>query len=437
MTMITPSYLGETIEYSSLHACRSTLEDPTLSNECKRVLAYAAEEMERLGNKHLGTEHLLLGLLREENCFAQGILKERGIELLAIRESLAKNAMETSAPGVPPTRSGAPGQSLAGLYVDLTQKATDGALQPVVGRDLELEAMMEVLCKMERRNPMLLGEHGVGKTAIVEALAQRIADGNVPAALAEMRVLAVSPEMLSAWDPNRERFDDLAKLLGTMTGSANLILFVDGLRGTAVQPGKAPGQDLSGVLRFAMLEAEVRCIGAASLKRYEAACASNPALEKVFRTLHVKEPDAAGSLEMLKARRDRLEEFHEVKFADDALECAVQRADIYLKEKSLPGKALELLDAAGAAAKLRASAEPSEIADVRKKLAFIADRMESAIANHEFEKARFYHDEERKERANLLALRQKHGLNDPPPLMVGRDDVDQIIAKWAAYPYTA
>jgi ATP-dependent Clp protease ATP-binding subunit ClpC len=138
----------------------------------------------------------------------------------------------------------------------------------------------------------------------------------------------------------------------------------------------------------------------------------------------------------LKARKGRLEQFHEVKFADEALECAVRRADAYLKDKMLPGKALELLDAAGAAAKLRASSEPGEIADVRKKLASILERIENAIANHEFEKARYYAEEQRNENENLRTLRKKHGLEDAPTLTVGCEDVEQVIAKWTAYPYT-
>ncbi len=416
----------------------STSVDLPLSNECKRVLAYAAEEAERLGHKHLGTEHLLLGLLREENCFAQQILKERGIELETIRESLAKNAMESSISHRAAMRSGVTGQSIAGLFVDLTQKAADGALEPVVGRDLELDTMIEVLSKKERRNPMLLGERGSGKTAIVEALAQRIAEGKVPAALAQMRVLAVSTEVLSAWTQGRERFEALAQLLGTVANSANLILFVDGLRGTAgTAPGKAPGQDLAGVLTFAMQEAEVRCIAAASQRDYETACASYPGLEKVFQTLYVKQLDASGALAALNARKQRLEQFHEVTLAGEALECAVQRADGYLKEKMLPGKALELLDAASAAVKLRGGAEPNEIIELKKKLSFIQHRLAIEIANHEFEKARFYQDEERKERENLAALRERHGLDAAPALTVGREDVEQIIAKWAQYPYTA
>ncbi len=420
-------------KHTTIREKTSTSVDLPLSNECKRVLAYAAEEAERLGHKHLGTEHLLLGLLREENCFAQGILKERGIELESIRESLGKNPVEASVPHAAATRVVA-GQSL--LFTDLTQKALEGALEPVVGREVELEAVIEVLCKKERRNPMLLGEHGAGKTAIVEALAQRIAEGKVPAALAQMRVLAVSSEVLSAWTPTRESFEDLAQLLGTVGNSLNLILFVDGLRGTAGTPGKAPGQDLAGVLRFAMQVAEMRCIGAASEKQYEAAYASYPGLDKVFRTLYVKPLDAEGALAALQSRKERLERFHEVNFSNDALECAVQRADSYLKEKLLPGKAIELLDAAGAAVKLRAGAEPIGITDVKERLAFIEGRVASALANHEFEKARFYQDEERKERENLAALRKKHGMDDAPSPTIGRDDVNQIITKWAAYPYT-
>ena len=415
----------------------STSVDLPLSNECKRVLAYAAEEAERLRHKYIGTEHLLLGLLREENCFAQQILKERGIELETIRESLAKVPMDTPVPHTGVTRSGGARQSVAGLYTDLTQKATEGALEPVVGRDLELEAVIEVLCKKERRNPMLLGARGAGKTAIVEALAQRITEGKVPAALAQMRVLAVSSEMLSAWTPTREKFEDLAQSLGTVGNSLNLILFVDGLHGTAGTPGKPAGQNLAGVLKFAMQVAEVRCIGAASEKQYEAACASYPALEKVFQTLHVKPLDAAEALAALKARKERLEQFHQMKFADEALERAVQRADGYLADKMLPGKALELLDAAGAAVKLRADAEPEEMMEVRKKLVFIEQRLESSIENHEFEKARFYQNEGKKERENLAALRERYGLEAAPALTVGVEDVEQIIAKWAQYPYKA
>ena len=409
----------------------STSVDLPLSDECKRVLAYAAEEAERLAHKHIGTEHLLLGLMREEGSIGAKILKARGIELEAVRVELAKVTAE------PAQRLGSAisggTKSLTGLYTDLTQKAEDGALEPVVGRDVELESVIEVLCKRERRNPMLLGERGVGKTAIVEALVQRIAEGNVPHSLARIRVLALSAEVLAGWVPNREKLENLVNLPGAVASSASLILFIDGLHGKMGTAVKATGQEFAALLKLGLQETGVRYIGAATPEDYKEACAANPGLDRLFLPLHVKQLNAADTLAALRARKERLEGFHEVTFADDALECAVQRADAYLREKTLPGKALELLDAAGAMVTVKAGT-PDEIVECQKKIAFVSERLTSAIANHEFEKARFYSDEERKERVNLAELREKHGVENSAPV-VTRDDVEQVIAKWNAYPY--
>jgi ATP-dependent Clp protease ATP-binding subunit ClpC len=417
----------------------STSVDLPVSKECKRVMAYAAEEAERLGHKHIGTEHLLLGLLREEGCFAAQILHERGIELAAIRNSLANTPIDPSggSGAAMRLRSGETVQSVAGLFVDLTQKAQDGLLEPVVGRDLELDAMIEVLSKRERRNPMLLGEHGVGKTALVEALAQRIAEGKVPRALAGMHVLALSAEVLANWTPNREKLEDLRNVPGAIASSASLILFIDRLHGKIGAPAKTARQELSALLKLGLQETEIRYIGTATPSDYKGACAENPGFDEVFQILHVKSLDAAGSLAALKARRERLEQFHQVKFSDEALECAVQRADGYLKEKMLPGKGLELLDAAGAAVKLRGSGEPDEVVEAKKRLSFIKYRLASALSNHEFEKATFYQDEERKERENLSTLSERHGLDAASALTVGRVHLEQIIEKWSQYPYSA
>ena len=412
----------------------STSVDLPLSNESKRVLAHAAEEAERLGHKHIGTEHLLLGLLREENSFAAEILKGRGIELTGVREDLAKVSMEKDVSGIR-ERSGA-SSDLAALYTDLTQKAAEGALQPVAARDQELEAVIEVLCRKVRRNPILLGERGAGKTAIVEALAQRMADGKVPPALSGKRILAVSTEALSARAPDREKFEDLAKALGAAANPSDLILFIDGLHEIVDASRKNAGQALRGVLQFALHEAEVRCIGATTEEEYKAACAIYPGLDKVFRPLHVKPLGVDGALAVLRARKQNLEHFHAVTFAEEALDCAVQRADSYLAEKLLPGKALELLDAAGAAVNARQEAEPIDISEARKKIAFITIRMDSAIQAHEFEKAKFYSEEERKERATLRELLKMHGPDDTVAATVTREDVEQIIAKWNAYPYS-
>ena len=413
----------------------STSVDLPLSNESKRVLAYAAEEAERLVHKHIGTEHLLLGLLREQNCFAQTILTERGLELGRVREELAKVTTEKSAPS---HFSGQGVQSLTGLYTNLTRKAAEEEVAPVVARDAELEAVIEVLCRRERRNPMLLGPSGVGKTAIVEALAQRIVRGEVPQALKEVQVVAISAEALATLAPSLEKFDELTRLFELAEKSTDLILFVDGMRAPTEATKKIPGEGLVGVMKFAMQEANVKCIGAASEEEYRALCAVFPTLDKVFRPLHVNPLDHERALAALNARKEKLEQFHGVTFADDALEFTVQQADSYLKEKLLPGKALELLDAAAAAVKVRegSAAIPEDVKECRKRLGFIRDRMDTSIQSHEFEKARVYSDEERKEQANLDALLEMHGIKQRPALTVTRADLEQVIARWGAYPYT-
>lgn len=408
----------------------STSVDLPLSNEGKRVLAYAAEEAERLNHKHIGTEHLLLGLLREHDCLACQILKGRGVELEKVREELARVPLEKNEPA---GRAGLREymKILSGLSTDLTQKAASGELQPVVAREVELESLIEVLCKKERRNPMLLGKRGVGKRTIVEALAQRVAEGRVPTQLAEARVVAVSTEVLSGWLRARERFDDISGLIGAVANSPNLVLFVNGLSGET-----AGGEELLDTFRFALQETEARCIAATTAEDYARLCAKNPLIEKVFAPLHIRALDAASSLQVLEARKEGLQDFHEVTFADNALSCAIERADSYLKDRLLPGKALELLDAAGAAAKVSQEALPAEVVELNEKIAFIKHRMDEAIEAHEFEKAKFYTEEERKERENLRGLRKIHGLDDTANAVVTDKDIEAIIANWNGYPYS-
>jgi ATP-dependent Clp protease ATP-binding subunit ClpC len=413
----------------------STSVDLPLSNEGKRVLAYAAEEAERLGHKHIGTEHLLLGLLREQGCFAQTLLNERGLELEKVREEIVKAA--TGKPAEAAKLSALGVQNLTDLYTDLTRKAAEGELEPVVARDVELEAVIEVLCRKERRNPMLLGERGAGKTAIVEALARRIANGEVPAVLRDMQVISLSAEALATLAPTREKFDDLTKMLEAVANSENLILFVDGMRGPSEATKKIPGEGLVGELKFAMQAADLQCIGATTEEEYKAVCAAFPTLDKIFRPLHVRPLNSEQALAALLARKEKLEQFHEVRFGEEALEFAVQQADSYLKEKILPGKALELLDAAAAAVKVREEVDPlpEEVTECQKKLRFIQHRIEVSVAAQEFEKARFYNEEERKERFNLMALEKRYGVQDRPASTVTPADLKQVIARWSAYPY--
>jgi ATP-dependent Clp protease ATP-binding subunit ClpC len=245
----------------------STSVDLPLSNECKRVLAYAAEEAERLSHKHIGTEHLLLGLLREEKCFAAEILTERGLRLTAIREELQRTTQEKPAAAAAGKQRGSgnqPEQSmLAEFSRDLTQAAADQQLDPLVGRDFEVERVIQILCRRTKNNPVLIGEPGVGKTAIVEGLAQKIADGEVPSFLAEKRVLSLDLSLIVAGTKYRGQFEERLKtIMKELMENQNCIVFIDELH-TLVGAGSAEGSlDAANILKPALSRGEIQCIGA-------------------------------------------------------------------------------------------------------------------------------------------------------------------------------
>jgi ATP-dependent Clp protease ATP-binding subunit ClpC len=426
----------------------STSVDLPLSNECKRVLAYAAEEAERLGHKHIGTEHLLLGLLREETSFAAELLKERGVQLATVREELART------PHIPAAGSSPEAAPPAEPARDLTQAATNGELAPVVGRAQELNALIEVLCSRNRKNVVLLGERGSGKSSLVEALAQRIADGTAPSFLTEKRILVFDPQSTAGWTRDRpkiaesmsgvdpsgavdreklvERLKSFAK---TSAETSDVILFIDDLTALLALASKSGSPSAAAILKPALLRGKMQCIGVCTPGEYATLTQAASWIGDCFRPIHLRPMDEESTLSVLQASKRQFEEFHGVTYADDVLEYAVRSSGSYLPERSLPGKALELLDAAGARVKLRKTALPEEVAEVQKRIRFIASRMATAIVSHEFEKARFYSEEERKEKENLRILREKYHLDDPPSSSVSREDVEEVIKSWAEYPF--
>ncbi len=403
----------------------ATSVDLPLSNEGKRVLAYAAEEAERLNHKHIGTEHLLLGLLREEGCFAAELLKDRGVKIEGVREELAQKSHE------PETRAPAPAApSLGEISRDLTQAAIEGQLGPVLGRDLEIEGVIEVLGNLRNGNPVLVGENGAGKTAIVEALAQRIVEGTVPAFLMEKRVLVFDAQLAAGRQILREQLQSVAR--GGSEG-IELILFAGDLH-SLLSTASVPGPD-GGILRSSPLQGKVRCIVTSTPGEYKECLRAAPWFKDSFRAVYVRALGTEETLNVLKARKQVYEKFHEVSYSEEALELVAQAAESYLPDRVLPGKAFELLDAAAARVRMRQGALPEEIIEAQKRVRFIVHRMDSAIANHEFEKARFYSDEERKERENLRVLREKHSVDESPSNEVTREDVQEVIARWAIYPF--
>ena len=409
----------------------STSVDLPLSNECKRVLAYAAEEAERLSHKHIGTEHLLLGLLREEKCFAAEILHERGLRLSNIREELSRTSQEKAQPSQRNRES----SLLSEFSRDLTQSAMDNQLDPLVGRDAELERVIQILCRRTKNNPVLIGEPGVGKTAIVEGLAQRIADGEVPSFLADKRILALDLSLIVAGTKYRGQFEERLKtIMKELMESQNSVIFIDELH-TLVGAGSAEGSlDAANILKPALSRGEIQCIGATTPAEFRKSIEKDRSLERRFQAVKVPPPTEEDAVKILFGIKERYEKFHAVTYTDDAIHISVSHSNRYLPDRFLPDKAIDLLDEAGARVKLRQTSLPEDITEVQKRIKFIVHRMESAIANHEFEKARFYSDEERKERDNLRTLREKYHLDDSSTGVVGREDIEDVVSRWTGVP---
>src|ERR1700761_6529958 len=381
--------------HTTLREKVSTSVDLPLSHECKRVLAYGAEEAEPLNHKHIGTEHLLLGLLREEKCFAADILHERGLRLSQVREEIARSSSEKMSSNRPKESS-----LLSEFSRDLTQAAMDGTLDPLIGRDFELERVVQILCRRTKNNPVLIGEPGVGKTAIVEGLAQRISDGDVPSFLAEKRILALDLSLIVA---------------GSAEGSL----------------------DAANILKPALSRGEIQCIGATTPGEYRKSIEKDRSLERRFQAVKVPPPNETDAIKILFGIKDRYEKFHAVTYTDDAINFAVSHSNRYIPDRFLPDKAIDLIDEAGARVKLRQASVPEEVGEVQKRVKFITHRMETAIANHEFEKARFYSEEERKEKEHLRALREKLKIDESSTGNVTREDIEDVVARWTGIQVSA
>ena len=304
----------------------------------------------------------------------------------------------------------------------------DTQLDPLVGRDQELERVVQILCRRTKNNPVLIGEPGVGKTAIVEGLAQRIADGDVPSFLADKRILALDLSLIVAGTKYRGQFEERLKtIMKELMESQNSIIFIDELH-TLVGAGSAEGSlDAANILKPALSRGEIQCIGATTPGEYRKSIEKDRSLERRFQSVKVPPPGEDDAIQILAGIKERYEKFHAVTYTDEAIHFSVSHSNRYIPDRFLPDKAIDLIDEAGARVKLRQTSLPEEITEVQKRIKFIVHRMENAIANHEFEKARFYSDEERKERENLRALREKYHLDESSTGVVTREDIEDVV----------
>jgi ATP-dependent Clp protease ATP-binding subunit ClpC len=397
----------------------STSVDLPLSNESKRVLAYAGEEAERLAHKHIGTEHLFLGLLREEKCFAAQILMERSVRLSQVREELARKPHE----GTQVQRRSSVLDELNPYLSDLEEQT-----QPLVGRENELDRLIELLCRFTRKNPVLVGEPGVGKRTIVGGLARRIVDGNVPQSFAEKAILALDLPPLRVLEKDGSWHERLDRAL-VAAAEDGKIFFVNRMHDRPGGISPATPIHVTELLQRPIIAGKIQCIGTSTPASFAKLQADGHWLAEYFEPIEVAPANEETAIKVLQGIKGVYETFHNVSYTDDALAHAVLFATKYIKSRCSPGSAVDVIDEAGAIAQLRQGSLPEEVVEVQKRIRLIVERMESAIANHEFEKARFYSGEERKERDNLKDLRKKHQLDENPALNVRREDVERAVSK--------
>jgi ATP-dependent Clp protease ATP-binding subunit ClpC len=396
----------------------ATSVDLPLSNECKRVLAYAAEEAERLSNHHIGSEHLMLGLMREEKSFAAQLLDECGLKLENVRAELAQNPVGSGAAERPEMAS-----LLSPVRSDLTELAVARRLNAFVGRDNEMERLIHVLGRATKNSAVLVGDPGVGKRAMVEGLAQRIAEGKVATFLAERKVLDF--DVIQIGGPKRAQAMELL----LMNGGA-VVFYLEELIPVLASASPVNLPQAAEALKTLLLGRKIQCICSATLEDYRSARKQHGWLDRCFRVIQVPAMTEAETVAILVSAKPRLESFHFVTVDEDVIAAAVHYANLFVKDRALPDKALDLIDEAAAYAKIhQQSGIPDEIWEVRKRIRFIVERMENAIANHEFEKARFYSDEERKERAGLLALEKKYKI-EKNAIQLTRADVEEVLSRW-------
>jgi len=415
----------------------STSVDLPLSNEGKRVLAYAAEEAARLSHQHIGTEHLLLGLLREENSFAAQLLKERGVMLSQIRDELSAKPHESPAPAVERQTS----SLIAQFSVSLTRFASEEKLLPLIGREDEIDRIVQALGRSAKNNAVLVGERGIGKRTIVEGLAQRFADGTGPTFLSPGLFLALDLSLVVAAAQHSARSKEFLKAVAAELAVAGTgtIFFFDELH-TLLAAGPASGaHEITLLLKKSLLGGDVRCIASATPEEYRAARKQARWLDRCFVAVEVQPTTEAQTIKILEASKGRFERFHGVQYAEAALTAAVVYSNRHIKDRFLPDKAIDLIDDAGAFVKMQRekASLPDELKECEKRIKFIVHQLENSIASHQFEKARYYSEEERKEREKLRALRQKYNVPNPQASTVTVEHVEEVLARWTGMPVTA
>ena len=404
----------------------------------KKVVELSQDEARKLGHPYVGTEHILLGLIREGEGVAARVLHNLDVSLNKARQQvlqlLGSNEAQSSQQGRQTSNVSTP--TLDSLARDLTASAREGKVDPVIGRDKEIERIIQILSRRTKNNPVLIGEPGVGKTAVVEGLAHKIVNNEVPETLRDKRVMTLDMGTVVAGTKYRGEFEDrLKKVMDEIRNAGNVILFIDELH-TLIGAGGAEGAiDASNILKPSLSRGELQCVGATTLDEYRKYIEKDAALERRFQPIHVDEPTIEETIQILKGLRDRYEAHHRVTITDEAIQAAAELSSRYITDRFLPDKAIDLIDEAGSRVRLKSYTIPPNLKELESELEEIRKEKDSAVLSQEFEKAAALRDKEQKLREEVEKTKnewkEKQGQEN---LAVTEEDIAVVVSSWTGVP---
>jgi ATP-dependent Clp protease ATP-binding subunit ClpC len=431
---VKPEQIRREVEGDRLFVDRiSSSAELPLSEESKKILAYAAHEAESMLHQYVGTEHLLIGILRVESSTAARILTAKGLNVYGVREETISILKEREA-----DKQKRELPFLAEYARDLTAMAHSAQFDPLIGREKEVERIIQILSRRTKNNPILLGEPGVGKTAIVEGLAQRIVDGNVPLFIANKRILSLDLSLIVAGTKYRGQFEERLKgIIKELKENTDIIIFIDEIH-SLIGAGSAEGSlDAANILKPALSRGEISCVGATTIREYRRYIEKDRSLLRRFQAINVAPPNEVETLQILEGVKERYENFHKVKYSDTAIRSAVYQSNRYITDRFFPDKAIDIIDEAGAKVKLRRVADTQNLRRLESEIRSIVKEMKKAISDKDFEKAVFLREREIELKEEVERFKQEREAVGEEMMEVTKKDIEEIISSWTDIPVTS